>query len=502
MILFISIIILLLTIFRFGLPFNIVYETCDSGTHFWSAKDFFEQSYLLNNVTDKTIVDFKVKPFASYVNLGIIFKMFSSVMDVVDFYKLYIVFDILMLLLTTLMFYVLISSNKKINVIVLVVGTLLYMFGYPLNSLIIGFFYLGHAIMIITLMFILFRMYIKNDINKFIILSLLMLTSLGLFFTFYFFVPVVFGGLFLYFLYNIINNKGNIFKFKNLMFIFLIFILPCIVGILYFVIPNIGDNTQSIFTHISLDGYCYIDLYNSTLMFLPFITYYIGYSIKKKKLNFEIFIYIILWLFMIILFIGWNYNLVSTYYLSKSYYLMWLVNFMLLFRLLEEIRFDKIIFLISCIIFIIIFSILKFSNVQNNFDSITPDHIIINDFMSGGIYGYNIEKLENPTVVLTNSEMKDIKRLYNSGVRNINSNAMPYARVWLTAYFETNKIDYPENKLYDYIVNHYYISMFQKNLHDAIFFDRFSIIDNFNYQDLCNDCIIKKYDSFLYVSES
>lgn len=500
------IIILFLAVLRFGSPFNIVYETCDPGTHFLTSKDFFEQSYLLNKVVDDTIVNFETRQFASYVNLGLLFKVSAPFIDNFDFYLLYILFDIGMLLLSTLMFYVLISSFKKnINIIILIIGTLLYILGYPLNSLIIGFFYLGHSITIVMLLFILYKMYDLNIINHNTSLILLMLTTLGLFFTYYFFVPVIFGGLFIYLIYKNLKNKEKMFNSKNVIFILLVFVLPCILGFIYFVLPNINNSEQNLVYQLSLDGYCYIDIYSSFIIFLPFIIYYLLYSIRKKCLNFEFFVYILLLFFIFIIVILWYLGIASPYYLSKSYYLLWLLNFFIVFKVISEWQFDiRILFqsllisIVSCIIFLL-------TNFEGYFSKNTPYYIVSNSFDKLGVYGYNISKYLKPTVILNHEELEDLKNLYNLGVRNISSNAIPYTRLWLTTYFETKKIDYPENKLYNYIVANYYTDSHSINLNNSILFYRESIkLNTFDtsYDKLYGSYKIKEYGTFLYIDKS
>ena len=501
-----AIIILLLAVLRFGLPFNIVYETCDPGTHFLTSKDFFEQSYFLNKVVDNTIVNFETRQFASYVNLGLFFKVSAPFIDNFDFYQLYILFDIGMLLLSALMFYVLICSFKKnINIVILIIGTLLYVLGYPLNSLMIGFFYLGHSITIIMLLFILYRMYDLNVISHNISLILIMLTTLGLFFTYYFFVPVVFGGLFIYSIYKKLRNKEKLITLQNIIFAFLVYILPCILGFIYFILPNINNSQQNFVHQLSLDGYCYVDIYSSFIIFLPFIIYYFIYSIRKKYLSFEFFIYILLLFFILVIIIFWYFGIASPYYLSKLYYLLWLLSFTIIFKVISECQFDKIKFLVSFLISIVICGILLLTNFESYFRLKTPDYIVSNSFDKLGIYGYNISKYLNPTIVLNNEELRDLKNLYNNGIRNVTSNALPYTRLWLIAYFSLEKIDYPENKLYDYIVANYYTDSSSINLNNSILFYRESIkknpFDN-DYDKLYGSYKIKEYETFLYIEES
>lgn len=498
-----TMVILLLAFFRFGFPFNIVYETCDPGTHFWSAKDFSEYLLLLNKVADETVVNFETHAFASYVNLGLLFKICAPFIDNFDYFAIYILFDIGMLLLSTLMFYFFVSNlNKKLNIFILILGILFYMLGYPLNSLIIGFFYLGHSLMIIMLLFMLYHLYDKKAINEWLNIILIIFTTLGLFFTFYFFVPVIFGGLFIYFIYKCLKNKEKIITLKNILFISLVYILPCILGFIYFIFPNLSNSDKNFMHQLSLNGYCYIDIYSSFLLFLPFLVYYFLYFIKKKELDFEFFIYILLIFFIITIIILWYFDIASPYYLSKTYYLLWLLNFIIVFKVVSECQFNKIIFLISFVISLLLCSILLLTNFEDYFNKKTPYYIVSNSFDKIGIYGYNISKYLNPTIVLTNEELNDLKELYNNGIRNITSNALPYTRLWLASYFETKKIDYPENKLYDYIVANYYNDSNSTNLHNTILFYRESIKKNIfdgDYDKLYDSYRIKNYATFIYI---
>ncbi|MCI8778038.1 MAG: hypothetical protein HFI87_02685 [Bacilli bacterium] len=512
-------IVFLLGFFRFGFPFDIRYNTCDPGTHFWTTKDFYEQSYLLDRVTDNTIVNFETRQFGSYVNLGIIFKAIVPFINEFDLWQVYILYDILMLLLSTLMFYFLIfNEKKKLPAIILFMGVLLYLFGYPLNSMIIGFFYLGHAITIITMLFLLYQMYDSEIISKRLSLIFLIITNLGLFFTYYLFVPCVFGGLFLYYFYKKIKKKEKIFTKDNILFISLVYILPCILGFLYFIVPNIGNDKQNAIYQISLEGLCYSDIVNSILLFIPIILFYVIHSFKRKSLDFEIFVYILIWLFIFLIMILLFNGMASTYYLSKPYYLLWLVTFIIMFKYLYEI-YDKYKIEVNCyLLFILGCAILSISSVKSDFSILTPNYTKSNYFNVFGIYEYNINQYKTLHTLLTYEEMNELKELYNNNVRDIASNAIPEIRLWLAAYFETDKIEHPENQLYDYISMHYYFyadSFLDSNDKAAVLFYRSAILsfENFTdsyvfsngaydfYKTRYLDCDFKNYDSFLLIKK-
>ena len=193
----IALITLGVMIARFGLPFNIAYESCDPAIHFWTAKDFYEQSYLLNKVTDKTIVNFETRLTGSYTNLGLIFKVVSPLMNDFDLYIIYILFDIWMIFLSGMLFYILISNTKnKTTFIISLICTIMYFLGYPLNNVIFGFFYSGHAVTIINLILILSKYLYDKKFNKNILIIMFSIIMFGLFFTYYFYAPVVFISLF------------------------------------------------------------------------------------------------------------------------------------------------------------------------------------------------------------------------------------------------------------------------------------------------------------------
>ena len=54
----------------------------------------------------------------------------------------------------------------------------------------------------------------------------------------------------------------------------MILFVPTLVGVMYFVIPNIGNNDTNIITQIGLDGYYYSDVISNFILFFPFIFHF------------------------------------------------------------------------------------------------------------------------------------------------------------------------------------------------------------------------------------
>ena len=71
------------------------------------------------------------------------------------------------------------------------------MLGYPLNSEISGFSYLSLGMNIIISIIIIIQYFLQNKINRTMVILILFLLNFGLFFTYYFFVPVVYISIFI-----------------------------------------------------------------------------------------------------------------------------------------------------------------------------------------------------------------------------------------------------------------------------------------------------------------
>ena len=445
---------------RFGYPLKIVYETVDPGTHFWKSLDFMNESILLNKAD--TVVDFSSRVFGSYVNMGIIFKFFYPFINYIDMYSIYIIYDLVMFLISGIIFYFTIKNiYKNEKFYILVICSIIYMLGYPLNNLIFGFFYLGHAVILINTIILIYKLYNQKEFKKSFMIFTVSILNIGICFTYYLYIPILFASEFLLILINFKKDK------KNIKYIFFIIILPLILTMQYFFIPYLGINVKSIANQLKLDGYFYNSWLSNFIVFIPFIFYLIVNSFKNKKLNFEIILYVFTVAFIFLFIVLAFFNVSVHYYSSKAFYILWLLSFVLMFEFFElnctNLIFKKMYYLSFFLLFII-----SFFQIENKlFDS---EKLNVNKRESLNIldvYSFNVQKIKQPIITFNVAEINIIKDLYDMNAYNvINNFNMEYnhQRVWLNAFFWKTKLNYPENELYTYIIeNEYFFDPLDNN---------------------------------------
>lgn len=483
------IIVLIIGYLRFGFPLNVVYETSDPGIHFWTSLDFMQQSKLLNHVTN-TSVDFSTRQFASYTNVGILFKVFNPFIGKASLCNVYVICDLITIFISLILFYILVNiSTKKTNKTFIFILSILYMLGYPLNNIIFGFFYSGHAVNIIIFLLIMVKLYKKEYFSSKCFVVILIIINITIFFTYYFYVPVVYASEFIYLIYE---NKKNLNK-KFFLNIILVFVIPTIIGIFYFVIPNIGNNDTNVITQIGLDGYYYSDVISNFALFWPFVIYYLGDKLKNKTNSFLLNLIIISFVFIFGLFIFVYLDVASLYYLSKMYYLIWFLMFYIM-----GLVFDKLIInnrlLVNC--FLICFILLCLNSIFN-FEGmvINKNKMDINKREKShilDIYNYNFEKINSSKndYILTSNELKLLNNLEELNPTNvITTNNIRYQKIWIDALFWKEKINTTENMLYEYLFNMESISLSTNILNE---------INKSRY----NDFLIFKRDSYYELSDN
>ena len=80
----------------------------------------------------------------------------------------------------------------------------------------------------------------------------------------------------------------------------------------------------------NVGGYIYTDLYSNFILLLPLSLYVVVKKFKENKFMSMMFIFNVL--FIIVLLIGRAFDRVSYYYLSKNYFTLWIIMFILNFR--------------------------------------------------------------------------------------------------------------------------------------------------------------------------
>lgn len=306
---------------QFGVPFNIAYQVTDASTHYLSALEFYEKSDLLGYIG---ITDFKTFMTGAYVNCGILFKSLSSIINEKDFIQIFISFDLAVLWLSGILFYSLINNincdGSKNKSILAFVFTFLYIFGYSLNSTISGFCYFLIGLnIIITIMSL--TKYMKENTNIVILISMSLL-SLGLFFSYYYFVPIIYFSLLIF----LVEKHRKKITINNMMEIIYVLIVPAIFGIYYFFLRGMIENKfNNITESLTIPGAIYSNIITNFIVFIPCMLIYILRATKNKENNIIAYITVLEVLFIAFLGLGNILGKVSEYYFYKSYYLLWIL---------------------------------------------------------------------------------------------------------------------------------------------------------------------------------
>ncbi|MEE3343313.1 MAG: O-antigen polymerase [Bacilli bacterium] len=431
--------IIFITIFIRFRGFTILtYLSDDSSIHYRMAMNFKrELSYLTtNNSKDLLYKDFAKAMPASYINGGFFLKIFENYKP----YKVFIIYDMLCLILSSLLFLstlIKLYQNKKNNYLYIFIISILYSISFPLNNLLYGFFYLGIGIMIINLIFITIKE-INNNLNKNIYINLIILfiLNLSLFFSYYLFIPNIYLTLGIYYILLYKQKKINL---KTLLkYSIITLILPFIIGFIHFLLPSLFKE-GSFVKAIIYEGAIYDNL-TPLYLFILFIGY-LCYKIYHKKLNFNNYTFLniyIISLYGVIFLILYIFKIAKLYYFYKLFYLLSLFIAIALSELL--INKKKILYKGSIIIAVLLLFPLICGN--NNISTLIS---------KTNIYSYNSNEIFNPNIRFTKKEL-DIIEYANKNKKICTLNhefpiiTRTYKKFWYYALTDTFPIINHSNK--------------------------------------------------------
>ena len=302
------------------------FGTTDSAIHTRAAMEYKQNFDLLSNLEEKTAYDFNYMQPGAYINDGLLMKVLSS-FGVKDYYT-YEIFETIVFFIHIMLFLCLIrrfideNTNKTKLFMMLVLGVM-YVYGYIYDAYLLGFSYLN-----VGLLFVLAIVIILNEKNYYFKnykMFMIALLSYGLIFSYSLFVPVIFTYVVVRFFFD--EEKG---KRLNLSFgVFLLLMLTItLVGASYILIPTlVNPNIEALSSAISNYGYVpkvlVVDyIYYIPILAMGIITFIIDFK-KGNKGRFLPFIILSI-LFYIVMKVCNRYELVSNYYLSKTYYFLWI----------------------------------------------------------------------------------------------------------------------------------------------------------------------------------
>ena len=334
--------------YKFGLQFEYInYRSIDAAYHFLFARDIQFSNNITTNLYLRALGD------------SLAMEFFSFLLPTVDQYRIFSLMSLQDYWLSGLTFYSLIRyycSNSTYKLLGIIVA-IMYWLGYPMYAFNFGFSYYSTSISLITCIIIFVLYYEDKDYNRLVSLLLLNFSLYGLFMTYTFLVPPIYLGLLSYFTYRSFKDNSNLERYiKEMLSIFL---LPTLFGMIYAYVnlSNIGANAE-----ISVDGFCYLDLFSNFIYLLPFILISIITRIKKTDVN--LYVSIASVVYTIILFYYSLTGAVSIYYFSKVYNLLWLVAFVSAFKGLISIFNNLKISIISLVCSLLLVMFISHSHLE------------------------------------------------------------------------------------------------------------------------------------------
>ena len=327
-----SILVLIIVIFiaytHYGFPFNIKYYSTDGSSHYFYAEQFYQNEQLLDKGENEDTFDIYVPQYrlpGAYVNEGILFKIFDGIFLKVD---VFIVFDLIVLYMSGILFYNLLRKymqGSKLLTVVAMIFSLIYMLGYQLESMLEGFVYLSLALDIVITLILLISNYKNEEISNRIILPILALVCFGVFFTYGYFVPIVYISVIVNYVIKAINRQEEVTSIKNIMKLIIVIVIPLVLGMTYFMLLPVINGRDSEISTIGRDGGIYKNYITNFLMIIPILITGLILKIKNRNKDFDYgtVLFILSLLFLFILLIGNKLKFVSNYYYFKVYYIVW-----------------------------------------------------------------------------------------------------------------------------------------------------------------------------------
>lgn len=365
------------------------YRISDATVHYKMSHDYSTYQKLFDKGYSDPFYEFKNSMFGYYVPCGI-FMSFLPFNGPTSFN----IFNTLFLCLLTLSFYatiIVMKKDDKHDVFRLFL-VLLYALAYPLNYTLFGFGYLGPGILSVTLIILTWKLIDKYDNKK--LFYLLFLFNFGLFVSYYLFVPAVYLSEGLFLIYLFVNDKlklSELFKYGIISLI-----VPTLFGFFYLIYQGIGASEA--ISSYSIDGYSYKNLIGNFILLAPLVIISVINQAKKKKIDFDLVFLIIEILYIILTFLLIGNGYVSPYYFYKSYYALWIIVYIFIFKLIDVSEHSLLLkvsySLIVLCIFFSVFDIEKMVSDKNkDFSYSGTVHQL------GDIYAFNYEMFSNSLII-------------------------------------------------------------------------------------------------------
>ncbi|SCP95253.1 hypothetical protein [Anaerobium acetethylicum] len=304
---------------RYGTDLQIHYQTTDPQNHL---------KYAMNIINDRKVYGM----YHASLNNALVIEMLSPLSEVNRYYRLFIISDLAMFLLSGMMFFAVIAGYARTKFLKAAAWavTLVYMLGYPMNNINLGSVYLGIGVTLVAYLIFMTDGFLRNEWDKRVGIALISLGCLGIFLCYVLFMPAVFVGIFV----TIARDrfmKRQLFGQDTVMLFLAIFLIPCAVGLFYILTGTFGGDV-SLGSAINTEGFIYKDLYYNFILLMPFSLYGTYKILRNRAADSAVFIAATVLVSMLVLLLIGLGGVASSYYYYKNYHPLWLVMWVLFFN--------------------------------------------------------------------------------------------------------------------------------------------------------------------------
>lgn len=295
---------------QFGLNLSINYETTDPSRHMKYAMQLIKNQRLSNM-------------YFAPLNNAIIMAVGLGFVKSFWAYKLFIVADVLMFLLSGCLMYSAARSVAKnaAQKTLSIIAILFYLMCYPLNNMVFGFVYLGIGVSICAYLVILANAYKEDALDKVCNIIGLMLGAYGIIVCYSLFSPFVFIAVASLIGLKFIAKK-RLISWEFLITELAVFLIPTVMGCYFSFFRMFSGNVSGVGNSIALEGYIYRDLYSSFIIILPFAIYGLINAVCTKNIKCQHILLVILAVATLYMFRLGMQGKVSSYYFYKMYYIL------------------------------------------------------------------------------------------------------------------------------------------------------------------------------------
>lgn len=329
-------------VFQFGFRLNIAFGTCDAARHCKWAFDHAETTEINGMYLTKVISGTMINAFRPFVDEKLLYKVF-------------IVFCIILYVISALAFYSLMRTLFKDGRAryLAIAFTLAYALGFPRADLMYGFVYLGAGITLAGLLIYLVERYFNDELSPLFAVIALSLGAFAIGSCYVLYAPIIYVAVFICICIKEFRDgkaagleKKQLFT-KAFLRNFIIFIIPSLLVIYYVAVrafnisfdsfaaigseaPAAADavsDSAGAFEVLKKGGRVYFNGYWDFILFAPLVIFGIYRQIKNRRIELCSVFLAAVGAWVLLMHAAYAAEIISSYYFAKNHFLLSLVYF-------------------------------------------------------------------------------------------------------------------------------------------------------------------------------